>query len=671
MTDLFEEMKRRKVYRVAGAYAVVAGGIIQLASAAFPAWDLPNWALRLVIVLLLIGFPIALIFAWIFDITPTGIERTSQVQPQTMPRSHRRRNMFIIAGVGALVALAAGAFLLPHAAARKLDKSIAVLPFENFSDDKESGYFADGIQDDILTNLAKIGDLKVISRSSVKAYRGKTDNVRDIGNALGVSALLEGSVRKSGNRVRVNVQLIDARNDKHLWAEDYDRDLTDVFSIQTDLARKIANELQAKLSPTEKAQMTQRPTKSDEAYLAFIEARGLFVPEDFAKLQQAEQLYERALHLDENFAVAIANYSRVESWIYRNFDKTPPRIQKARELAQRAAHLQPNLPDAHLALGYCIYYGDLDYPAAAREFEFALRGLPNEPEARLAMGAIQRRLGRWQESNVNLEKAAELSPNESWPLQNLAMNYEMLRDWDAAQRTLDRALKMSPNSLTLHELKAKYIIEQTGDVPAAQQQLSAIPPESVTTKQQRFELDGVRANIALLARNYADAIRIAEAIPDQELGGVANDSYHSKYTTIGAAKLVSHDELGARDAFQKAKAVCESQLANAPNDAAIHSLLGLVLAALGEREAAVAAAQRATELLPESKDAFDGPTMTLGLAQTHAILGDVEASASLLDALLQRPSPITLNDLKLNPIWDRVRDSAPFEALLQKYSAKS
>ena len=393
MSGFFEEVKRRKVYRVAVAYIIIAGGIIQLASAAFPAWELPNWALRLVIVLLLMGFPIALVFAWIFDITSTGIERTSRVDVQTMPKSHRRRNMWILAASGIAVAALAGFFLLPHASARKLDKSIAVLPFESFSEDKESGYFADGVQDDILTNLAKIGDLKVISRTSVGGYRGKPASVREIGKALGVSYLLEGSVRKSKDRVRVNVQLINAQTDQHLWAEDYDRDLNDVFAIQTDLAQKIANELQAKLSPTEKVQMTRKPTENGEAYLAFIQARNLFVPEDKDKLKQAEQLYERALQLDPNFAVAAANYSVLESWMFRNHDKTPATKQKALDLAQRASQLQPDLPEAHLALGYCFYYGDANFDAARREFEIAQRGLPNSADVALALGAIQRRQG--------------------------------------------------------------------------------------------------------------------------------------------------------------------------------------------------------------------------------------------------------------------------------------
>src|SRR5205809_772882 len=268
MSGFFEEVKRRKVYRVAAAYIIAAGGIIQLASASFPAWELPNWSLRLVIVLLLTGFPIALILAWAFDITSQGVKATPAI---AVPGSHRKRNIIMLVATGIIISAAAGFFLLPRAAAHKIDKSIAVLPFENLSADKENAYFADGVQDDILTNLSKIGDLKVISRTSVMPYRGKTQNLREIGKTLGVSSILEGSVRREGSRVRVNVQLINASNDEHIWANNYDRDLTDVFAIQTDLAHQIADALQAKLSPNEKAQIERKPTENNDAYLAFIQ----------------------------------------------------------------------------------------------------------------------------------------------------------------------------------------------------------------------------------------------------------------------------------------------------------------------------------------------------------------------------------------------------------------
>src|SRR5213595_3744115 len=300
MSGFLEEVKRRKVYRVAVAYVIAAGGIIQIASAALPAWELPNWALRLVILLLLLGFPIALILGWAYDITAQGIQATPTIAG---PQTHRSRNVIMLVATGVIISAAAGFFLLPRVSAHKCDKSIAVLPFENLSDEKGNAYFADGIQDDVLTNLSKVGDLKVISRTSVMPYRGKPSNAREIGKTLGVGAILEGSVRRIGNRVRVNVQLINAETDDHMWAEDYDRDLTDVFAIQTDLAQQIVRELQAKLSPLEKAQIQRRPTQNGEAYLAFVQAHNLsHAIEGLEKLKQSEQLYQRAIDLDPNFA---------------------------------------------------------------------------------------------------------------------------------------------------------------------------------------------------------------------------------------------------------------------------------------------------------------------------------------------------------------------------------
>src|SRR5216110_3007349 len=391
MSGFFEELKRRKVYRVAAAYIIAAGFIIQIGSAVFPAWELPNWTLRLVVVLLLMGFPIALILSWAYDVTAQGIRATPTA---SAPGTHRRRNVILLIATGVIVSALAGFFLLPRASARKIDKSIAVLPFQNLSDEKENAYFADGMQDDILTNLSKIGDLKVISRTSVMSYRGEgMRNAREIGKALGVATLLEGSVRRVGNRVRVNVQLIDATNDEHIWAEDYDRDLTDVFAIQTDLAQKIASALQAKLSPNEKEQLDRQPTKDPNAYLLFIQAHNYANRPDHLRDDslKAEELFEQAIKLDPKFAAAFAGLSMVESWIYHSFEPTLARREKARLNADESLRLQPDLPEGHLALGFSYYYGDRDYERAFAEFEIAKRDLQNEAQSYMAIAAIQRR----------------------------------------------------------------------------------------------------------------------------------------------------------------------------------------------------------------------------------------------------------------------------------------
>ena len=663
MSGFFEEVKRRKVYRVAAAYVIAAGFIIQIGSAVFPAWELPGWTFRLVVVLLLIGFPIALILAWAFDVTPHGIVATPTV---ATPGSHRRRNVIMLIATGVIISAAAGFFLLPRASAHKMDKSIAVLPFENFSEDKENAFFADGIQDDILTNLSKIGDLKVISRTSVMSYRGKTSNVRDIGKALGVSAVLEGSVRRAGNRVRVSVQLIDATNDEHIWANDYDRDLTDVFMIQSDLAQKIAGELQAKLSPVEKIQMTRKPTENGEAYLAYIQAMNLYVPEDVEKLKQAEQLYERALDLDPNFALAYARLSHLESWIFHTFESSAARRAKARTLAERALKLQPNLPEAHLAIGYCYYYGDLDYDRALDEFKIAQNGLPNDAEVLLSLGAIQRRQGKWAESTANFEKAASVNPKDAWVLQNLGLNYAAVRNFEAASKTFDRGIELSPTSFGLRGMKAKLAIDWKGDLSVAEKLLAQAPaaydPEGLITEG--------RVGIFIFERNFAEALDLLQKLKGETLHG-ENGSPTPKALLEGICYFFLNDKAKAREAMERARVFVEQQVRENPGNAGHHAQLGTIFAGLGRKEDAVREAKRATELLPESKDAFDGPAMTVALAQVYAWTGEIDQAIQLVEHSLITPNGISAPLLNLDPVWDPLRKDPRFQALIDKYGAKT
>src|SRR6266478_302449 len=664
MSGFFEEVQRRKVYRVAAAYIIAAGFIIQIGSAVFPAWELPNWTFRLVVVFLLIGFPISLILAWAYDVTPQGIRATPA------PGAHRRRNLITLIAIGVVVSAVAGFFILPRALARKIDKSIAVMPFENLSEDKENAHFADGIQDDILTNLARIGDLKVISRISVMAYRGAPHSAREVGKALGVSTILEGSVRRSGNRVRVNVQLIDAANDEHIWANNYDRDLNDVFAIQSDLAKEIAGALQAKLSPSEKEQMERKPTQNGGAYLAFVQAHNLSCAfEDFDKLKQGEQLYARAIELDPKFALALAWYSQLESWIVHTFDPTRERREKARALADQALQLQPDLPEAHLALGFSQYYGDNNFEAALKEFEIAQRGLPNDADGYLALGAIQRRLGKWSESTASLEKAASLNSKDSWVLQNLAFNYQMLRNFDAANKAIDRGLQINPTGFGLWEIKSKLAIGEKGDLSVSEKAFQAVTSMPMSNVE-KLRIAGVRADLFLLGRKYKEGLREAESVPDGLLTSIPA-ALSGKYYLIGFARKALQDEAGARAAFQKAMDLLEAQLKQSPDAADMHIQLAKVLAYVGEKDAALGEAQRAAELLPESKDAFGGPEIAEGVAEVYCIVGDYGRAIELLDALLSRPSNITVPGLKVNPIWDPLRKDPRFQILIDKYGAKA
>jgi TolB-like protein/Flp pilus assembly protein TadD len=664
MSGFFEELQRRKVYRVAAAYIIVAGFIIQIGSAVFPAWELPSWTLRLVVVLLLAGFPVALILAWAYDVTPQGI----QVTPKAPAGTHRRRNIITLAAAGVAISAAAGFFLFPRASGRNVEKSIAVLPFQSLSDEKENAYFADGMQNDILTNLSKIGDLKVISRVSVMSYRGDSvRNAREIGKALGVATLLEGSVRRIGNRVRVSVQLINANNDEHIWAEDYDRDLTDVFAIQTDLAQKIAAALQAKLSPNEKARLDKRPTPNPDAYLLFVQAHDLANQADFPDtLSKAEPLFEEAIKLDPNFALAFAGLSRVQSWLYHNSDPVQARREKARLNANEALRLQPDLPEGHLALGYSYYYGDRDYAGALAEFETARRGLPNESQACLAVGAIQRRQGKWAESTANLEKAATLDPKNVKILNNLAFSYMAVRNFEAADKILDRVIAVAPQSLNTRAVKAYLAIAWKGDLSAAEKQFSTIPPE--------IDPDGMmtwaRVWFLILERKFPEALAAVQKFRGETLANPESAPCPKAFLE-GIVYLYLDDKEKAQPAFEHARIVAEKLVREAPEDSARRGQLGFILAVLGQKEEAIAEGKRTVELLPESEDAFDGPRATMALAQIYAWTGEFDEAFRLLDHLLAVPSGLTVPVFKLDPAWHPLRKDPRYQALLDKYGAKT
>jgi len=666
MSGFFEEVQRRKVYRVAAAYIIAAGFIIQIGSAVFPAWELPNWTFRLVVVLLLIGFPIALILAWAYDVTPQGIRAT----PTTSASGgHRRRNLIMLIAAGVIVSAAAGFFLLPRVSARKIDKSIAVLPFQNLSDEKENAYFADGMQDDILTNLSKIGDLKVISRMSVMSYRGTgTRNAREIGKALGVATLLEGSVRRIGNRVRVNVQLINADNDEHIWAEDYDRDLTDVFAIQTDLAQKITSALQAKLSPSEKARLDHQPSQNPDAYLLFIQAHDYASKTDMFRdtSLKAEPLFEQAIKLDPNFALAFAGLSMVESWVYHSSEPIAARREKARLNADEALRLQPDLPEGHLALGFSYYYGDRDYERALAEFDIARRGLPNESQAYFAIGSIQRRQGKWAESTANLEKAAALDPKDGSVLLNLAFSYIATRNYDAADKILDRGIEAAPQSFSLRALKGWLAIMWKSDFSVAEKELALVPPGI----DQDDLATLIRVSVLTLQQKFLEALQLVHQIPKETLPSRTTAPCPKAFLE-GSLYLYQGDKVKAQAPFETARIVAEQLVQESPDDAARHGQLGLILAGLGRKEEAIKEGKRAVELLPEAQDALDGPEVAVVLVQIYAWTGEHDQAFELLDHLLQVPNSLTVPILKLDPVWDPLRKDPRFEKLIASPAPKT
>ena len=668
MNAFFSELRRRKVYRVAAAYAVVAWLIIQVAATVFPVWEMPIWTLRFVIALVLMGFPVALLLSWALDFTPEGIRiETAPPQAAGSLTVGRRRYLFLLGGFGVLVAAVAAFLILPRAAAHRVDKSIAVLPFENLSDDKENAYFADGIQDDVLTNLSKIGELKVISRTSVMGYRGHKGNVREIAKALGVGAVLEGSVRRSGNTVRVNVQLINGRTDEHMWSEIYDRDLTDVFAIQNELAREIAAQLQMKLSPSEKARLEQRPTENGEAYLVHLQARGIFNDPDrtSSDLRRAEQLYYRAIQLDPQFALAYADLSRLQSWFYHAVDPTPDRIEKAKAAAAEALRLDPELPEAHLAAGYCYYYGDRDYERALTEFAIAQRGLPNDSDVHLAIAAIERRQGKWERSTANFEKATTLNPKDAILWQNLAINYSSMRRFDAAVKAYDAGIEAAPDSTTLLFHRAKLRFYLTGDATEIERLIATTPED----KKRAPEVVLAIANHFSSQRDYARALQVMLAAPDEAFQ--LEQGHPPKGFYLGELYRAAGEPEKARAAFDSARVALEAAVRQRPRLPLLRAKLGIAYAGLGRAEDAIREGRMAMELLPESRDALDGVMWTQSMAEIYATVGRAEEAVPLLDHLLTVPSGLTVRMLEMDPSWDAVRDDPRFKALLTKHGAAS
>jgi TolB-like protein len=421
--NFFAELKRRNVYKVAIAYAVVAWLLMQIATQVFPFLEIPNWAIRLVIMLIVIGFPIALVIAWAFELTPEGLKRTEDVDlgKSVTRKSGRKLDFFIIAVLLLVIAILVFQRLHPNvspAVSSFLVKSIAVLPFDNLSEEKANAYFADGMQDEILTKLASVGDLKVISRKSTAKYKSTPEDLKTVAPELGVATVLEGSVQRAGDRVRVNVQLLDTHTDTHLWAKSYDRDLKDVFAVESEVAQEIADTLRAKLSPSQSNALAAAPTRDPEAYDLFLkgeyeehQAESALNGELF---DRAEAFYRQALARDPNFALAYARLAQSEltrHWFISNM--TSAELAEVKSNIERALAIAAALPDAHLALGMFYYWGYRDYDPALRELDRALELQPSSSDSWNFRAAIHRRRGEWQRALTEFDRAAELNPRDS------------------------------------------------------------------------------------------------------------------------------------------------------------------------------------------------------------------------------------------------------------------
>ena len=655
---------------------VVGWLLVQVATQVFPFFEVPNWGIRLVVLIIAIGFPIALIIAWAFELTPEGIKRTEDAD--AMKKQSRGRAWIYVAIVGVILSVSLfvlGRYTANSRAPRQSEaatgipeKSIAILPFENLSDDKANAYFAEGVKDEILTKLAAVRDLKVISRTSTAKYQSKPDNLKAVAQELGVSAILEGAVQRAANQVRVNVQLIDAATDTHLWAKSYDRDFKDVLGVQSAIAEEIAQALKANLSPSESQVMGAKRTQNTEAYDLFLRAQYEFHQAESSltvdAYDRADSFYRQALKHDPNFAQAAAGlaYSRLSRhWFVAPL--TPGELDEVKSIIERALVLDSNSPEAHFALGVFFYWGHRQYSEALAEFNRTLELQPNNALARQFCGWVYRRRGEWERSLADVERAGELDPRDPSIPANLAATYATLRQWKDAERTALRALALDPHNVVAASILAMTRLGASGDAGSVRRAFDGIPADR-RVGSQSFQGDvsamlGMRVYPDVIERRFPDAFRVfenegANVDPVQQLAGRA-----ALYVLAGQVEA-------ARSPAEEALPLLEAKLRESPDDTFAMTELSWVYLALGRNNDALRLARKAADLISVQRDAISGPFFQAGLAQIEARAGAPEEAVKRLHYLLSIPAGqrVSIARLRIDPVWDPIRDRPDFQQLL-------
>ncbi|HEX5124551.1 MAG TPA: hypothetical protein VFV97_15010 [Rhodanobacteraceae bacterium] len=664
MRSFLSELQRRNVYKAGAAYAVVGWLVVQIATQVLPLFDVSPLALRVIVLLIVAGFPIVLVLSWVYEVTPDGIVRTGNVTPsESITHETGRRLNVVIIGVLAIAVLflVAQRYIFPqHAttpAVAIADKSIAVLPFENLSEDKANAFFAEGIQDEILTRLAKIGALKVISRTSTQHYASNPGNLPEIARQLGVANILEGSVQKAGDAVHINVQLIRAATDEHLWAEVYNRKLDDIFGVEGDVAGAIADALNAKLSGAEKAAVANKPTQNISAIEAYMRGRGL---DDsgygYAVVRKQIEAYEEAVRLDPSFAPAWAQISILAGYLYFNgVDPAHFTAESVKHATDMAVQLAPELPETQLAQGNYEYRVLRDYDAASKSLGAAVKEWPNNNWALQTLGLVERRQGHWDHSLVHLEQAAALDPRNAGLMVVIGgETYANLRRYDEARQWLDRALVLAPNDVMATFYKSlSYMYEGRLDEAAR-----VIEP-AVRNANPDATLMQAAMYLHLLQRRDDDVIAEASAQlarPEDALEGWRTRT--ALYLALAQRRAGHADE--ARKTFAEAATHAEP-LKDHVDDTLVPIDLAFAYAGAGRNADARKQAQHALELY--STDAIFRPWAEQTQIQVAAMAGDRDSGIPGIELLLKEPSGITPAQLRLDPVWDSFRGDPRFEKL--------
>jgi len=672
----FSELKRRNVNKVAVAYIVAGWALSQGIAQVLPVFDIPNWVIRLIVLLIILGLPIAMILAWMFELTPEGVKRTETADEMPGITRRKKHAWIYIVIIGALFSI--GLFFLggymarnSHASSNESGaKSIAVLPFENLSEEKANAYFAEGMKDEILTKLATVRDLKVISRTSTAKYQSKPDNLKTVAQELGVSTILEGAVQRVGDKVRVNVQLIDARADTHLWAKSYDRDFKDVLAVETEIAGEIAEALKANLSPGESHALAAASTRDPEAHDLFL--RGQY---EFYKAQstlasdafdRADGFYKQALARDPNSIEAAAGLVYNQLWRHWFVSPLAPQeLEKLRSIVDSTLARAPDSPDAHFARGVFFYWGYRQYDNALVEFDRVLELQPNNAQAQQFRGWIFRRRGEWERSLREIQQAQELDPRDPTIPANMGGIFVSLRLWNDTERPELRALAMDPQNVVAGVLFCRSRLNGSGDIKLARQVFEGFP-DTIRTSTISFQGDamaiiGIRPYLDVVERRFTDALQTFE----KEAG--ASDAANAQTLTVRAIlHLMSGDGEAAKTAGEKALPLLEARIRERPDDLFAMTELSWVYIALGRNTDALRLARQAADSMPIEKDAQSGTYFQNGLAQIEAWTGRPEDAVKRLRHLLSIPAgqSVSIAVLRIDPIWAPIRNRPDFQQLL-------
>lgn len=674
----FDELKRRNVYKVAVAYLLAGWALAQGVAQVLPVFSVPNWVIQLLVVLIILGLPIALGLAWAFELTPEGIKRTETAD--AMPEATRRKKYvwIYVVVIGGL--LSTGLFFLgrysaaptQNAAADVSVKSIAVLPFENLSDDKQNTYFADGVQDQILTNLARVADLRVISHTTVRQYKsGEPRNLREIGKQLGVTHILEGSVQRAGDRLRIAAQLIDARTDSQIWAETYDRTAADLFAIQSELAESIVAQLQTKLSPEQKAQIEQRPTQDLVVFELYLRAKQIvdsyLIADDVrAALLSALQSLDQAIKRDPDFLSAYCYIARANDLLYFfDLDPTPDRILLAQAAVKAALRLRPDSAEAHFAMADFLFRCHRDYDSALKELAIARPGLPNDAAFFILSGYINRRRNNWAQAERDFSDAVALDPRNPNAYNLLADTYNLQRRHLLAAQVYDRVLAAGERTPIVFFRRDSALFNGTGNSTELRQVLSENPDMDIGGGQTP-----IRVFLALIDGNFAEAERVLAASRREDFQDIDYSFYYPKAWFEAMIARAKGDSARATAAFSAARAILEQRLTVKPEHARTFAVLAQVDAALGHKELAIQEAQHAVDLMPVSKDIYDGALVLEGLAQVYTWTNEPDRAIELLQKLATMPGYTNYARLKLHPMWNPLRGDPRFQKIVNSLASK-